>query len=176
MTTGDPALRADVLAAAVLHGAFTLRSGKTSSFYVDKYRFQVRPELLRRVARAMGTLVPPGTSRLAGVELGAVPLVTAVSLAIDLPFVIVRKGAKDYGTSNLIEGEPLGTGEAVTIIEDVLTTGGAALDSARKIEQAGGKVLRIVVALDRNEGGLARLREAGYDAHALFTLERGELG
>src|SRR5579884_1337861 len=88
----DTALRADVLNAAVLRGSFTLRSGRTSTYYVDKYRFQVRPVLLRRVAEALGRLVPPGTDRLAGVELGAVPLVTAVALQIDLPFVIVRKG------------------------------------------------------------------------------------
>jgi orotate phosphoribosyltransferase len=171
----DTALRADVLNAAVLRGSFTLRSGRTSTYYVDKYRFQVRPVLLRRVAEALGRLVPPGTDRLAGVELGAVPLVTAVALQIDLPFVIVRKGAKDYGTSNLIEGEPLAPGERVTIVEDVLTTGGAALESAQKVEQAGGRVLRIVVTLDRNEGGMERLRAAGYDAQALFTLAPGEL-
>ena len=170
-----PALKADILAAAVLRGSFTLRSGKASSYYVDKYRFQVRPELLRRVAAAVAELVPAGTERLAGVELGAVPLVTAVSLHTGIPFVIVRKGAKDHGTANLIEGEPL-DGAAVTVVEDIFTTGGQALESAAKVRQAGGRVLRVVGALDRGEGGLQAIRAAGYDTEVLFTLAPGELG
>ncbi|MFN8559424.1 MAG: orotate phosphoribosyltransferase [Dehalococcoidia bacterium] len=175
MPANDAALRSEVLAAAVLRGHFVLRSGRTSTYYVDKYRFQVRPELLRRVAARLAGLVPPETQRLAGVELGAVPLVTAVALHSGIPFVIVRKGAKEHGTANLIEGEPL-DGAAVTIVEDILTTGGAALESAAKVHDAGGRVVRIVVALDRGEGGAERVREAGYDLRALFTLAPGELG
>lgn len=171
----DESLRADVLSAAVLRGNFTLRSGRTSTYYVDKYRFQVRPELLRRLAAAMAELVAPGTERLAGVELGAVPLATAVSLHTGIPFVIVRKGTKDYGTANLIEGEPL-DGAAVTMVEDVFTTGGQALESAERLARAGGRLLRIAIVLDRGEGGLQRVRDAGYDARALFTLAPGELG
>lgn len=170
----DASLKAEILAAAVLRGSFTLRSGKTSGYYVDKYRFQVRPELLRRVAARLAELVPPETERLAGVELGAVPLVTAVALHTGLPFVIVRKGAKEHGTANLIEGEPL-DGAAVTVVEDVFTTGGQALESAAKVQQAGGRVARIVAVIDRGEGGAERLRDAGYDAEALFTLAPGEL-
>lgn len=171
----DAALRGDILAAAVLRGSFTLRSGKTSTYYVDKYRFQVRPELLRRVAAALADLIPSETQRLAGVELGAVPLVTAVSLHTGIPFVIVRKDAKDHGTANLIEGEPL-HGAAVTIVEDVSTTGGAALAAAEKVRQAGGRVLGIVTVIDRGEGGAEQQRAAGYDARTLFTLAPGELG
>ncbi len=164
-----------MLDAAVLRGSFVLRSGKTSSYYVDKYRFQVRPALMKRVAAALAALVPPETQRLAGVELGAVPLVTAVSLHTGIPFIIVKKGAKEYGTANLIEGEPL-AGDAVTLIEDIFTTGGAALDSAEKVKQAGGRLLRIVVALDRGEGGVERVRAQGYDVTPLFQLAPGELG
>jgi orotate phosphoribosyltransferase len=170
----DQTLRAEVLAAAVLRGQFTLRSGKISSYYVDKYRFQVRPQLLRRVAARLADLVPAQTQVLAGVELGAVPLVTAVSLHTGLPFVIVRKGAKEYGTANLIEGV-LEPGSAVTIVEDVFTTGGQALQSAEKVEQSGGRVVRIAVVLDRGEGGIEAVRARGYDAQALFTLLPGEL-
>ncbi len=175
--TGDDAqqaLKRDLLAAAVLRGTFTLRSGKTSSYYVDKYRFQAQPELLRRVAAAVAALVPPGTERLAGVELGAVPLVTAVSLHTGIPFVIVRKDAKDYGTANLIEGGEI-AGHAVTLVEDVCTTGGAALAAAEKITRAGGRLLRIITVIDRGEGGIARERAAGYDAVALFTLTPEDL-
>lgn len=170
----DAALRAEVLSAAVLRGQFVLRSGRTSTYYVDKYRFQVQPELLRRVAARLSELVPRATVVLAGVELGAVPLVTAVSLHTGLPFIIIRKDAKEHGTANLIEGV-LQPGSAVTIVEDVFTTGGQALQSAAKVEQAGGKVIRIVVVLDRGEGGLAAVRAAGYDAQALFALAPGEL-
>lgn len=175
MPSADAALKADVLAAAVLRGSFTLRSGKISSYYVDKYRFQVRPELLKRVAARMADLIPPQTERLAGVELGAVPLVTAVSLHTGLPFVIVRKGAKEYGTSNLIEGEPL-HGAAVTLVEDVCTTGGAAQAAAERVSQAGGRLLCIAIVLDRGDGGLERLRQAGYEVEALLRLAPGELG
>jgi orotate phosphoribosyltransferase len=170
----DQALKRDLLAAAVLHGTFTLRSGKTSSYYVDKYRFQARPELLRRVAAAVARLVPPETEWLAGVELGAVPLVTAVSLHTGIPFVIVRKDAKAYGTANLIEGGEI-AGRAVTLVEDVCTTGGAALAAAEQIARAGGRLRRIITVIDRGEGGIARERAAGYDAVALFTLTPDEL-
>ena len=176
-TVADPTLRADLLDAAVLRGHFVLRSGQTSSFYVDKYRFQVRPSLLRRVAAALAELIPAGTQRLAGVELGAVPLVTAVSLQTGIPFVIVRKGAKEHGAAphSLIEGE-LDPGDRVTLVEDIFTTGGQALESAEKVTDAGGQIVRIVVALDRGQGGAAAVRAAGYDVAALFTLEPGELG
>jgi len=169
----DAALRTDILAAAVLRGTFTLHSGKTSSYYVDKYRFQARPELLRRVAARLADLVAPGTQRLAGVELGAVPLVTAVALETGIPFVIVRKGAKAYATANLIEGEPL-EGHTVTLVEDVCTTGKAAIEAADKLRLAGGRVLRIAIVLDRG-GGVDLVRAEGYEAEALFTLTPGEL-
>jgi orotate phosphoribosyltransferase len=169
----DAALRADILAAAVLHGSFTLHSGRTSSYYVDKYRFQARPELLRRVAARLAREIPEETERLAGVELGAVPLVTAVALETGIPFVIVRKGAKQYGTANLIEGEPL-AGDTVTLVEDVCTTGTAAIEAAEKLAASGGRLLRILIVLDRG-GGVDLLRGAGYTAQALFTLAPGEL-
>lgn len=174
VSEADQTLKRDLLAAAVLRGTFTLRSGQVSSYYVDKYRFQARPELLRRVAAAVAALVPPETERLAGVELGAVPLVTAVSLHTGIPFVIVRKDAKEYGTANLIEGGDI-AGRAVTLVEDVCTTGGAALAAAEKIARAGGRLLRIVTVIDRGEGGIDRERAAGYDAVALFTLSPEDL-
>lgn len=174
MDEANQTLKRDLLAAAVLRGTFTLRSGKTSSYYVDKYRFQSQPDLLRRVAAAVAALVPPDTEWLAGVELGAVPLVTAVSLHTGIPFVIVRKDAKEYGTANLIEGGDIAD-RAVTLLEDVCTTGGAALAAAEKIARAGGRLLRIITVIDRGEGGLDRERAAGYDAVALFTLSPEDL-
>jgi orotate phosphoribosyltransferase len=103
--------------AAYLEGDFTLSSGQKSRYYMDKYRFSTEPTLLRDIATGLAGLLPEGVSCLAGVELGAVPLVTAVSLQTELPFVIVRKGAKDYGTAKLIEGV-LPEKARVALIED----------------------------------------------------------
>jgi orotate phosphoribosyltransferase len=168
----DP-LKSAILDVALLRGTFTLHSGAVSNFYIDKYRFQTRPQLLRRVAERLAALLPPETERLAGVELGAVPLVTAVALATNLPFVIVRKDAKEYGTTNLIEGEPLG-GAAVTLIEDIVTTGKASLAAAEKVERAGGRLLAIVAVIDRGEGA-ARLQAAGRRFIPLYTLSPEEI-
>ena len=173
MQNDDVTLKADILAAALLRGSFVLHSGATSSFYIDKYRFQARPALLRRVAARLALLVPPETERLAGVELGAVPLVTAVALETGLPFVIVRKGAKEYGTANLIEGEPL-EGAAVTLVEDVVTSGKASLEAAAKVEAAGGRLLTIAAVLDRGEGA-TKVRAAGRSINVLFTLTADDL-
>ena len=110
----------DVVAAAYLKGRFVLRSGAVSSYYFDKYMLTTRPAILRRIAEALAAMVPPETDRLAGPELGAVPLATAVSLELGLPCVFVRKSAKGYGTSASFEGE-IYPGERVVVLEDVLT-------------------------------------------------------
>ena len=117
--------------AAYLEGDFVLRSGRRSKYYLDKYRFETRPDLLRALGSALATAVrerEPEADRLAGPELGAVALAAAASLETGLPFLIVRKDAKDYGTANRLEGlsEP---GECVCLIEDVVTSGGAALEA-----------------------------------------------
>src|SRR2546428_3178455 len=125
----DRELRAALKEHAYLEGDFVLRSGRRSRYYLDKYRFETRPELLaplgERIARAVAEH-DPGAVRLAGPELGAVALAAAASLASGLPFLIVRKEAKGYGTANRVEGafEP---GERVCLVEDVVTSGGAAL-------------------------------------------------
>src|SRR5919204_3666367 len=118
------ALARDLAAAAVLHGKFVLRSGQTSTYYIDKYRFTTQPAILRRLADALAARLPADTQRLAGTVLGAVPLVTAVSLASGVPSLIVRTAAKDYGTARRIEGT-LEPGDRVVLVEDVVTTGGA---------------------------------------------------
>ena len=95
----------DLLSAAYLRGSFVLRSGRTSNYYFDKYLFETKPSILRRLAAFMAELVPPGTDRIAGPELGAVALATALSLEMGLPFVIVKKDQKSYATGNIVEGE-----------------------------------------------------------------------
>jgi orotate phosphoribosyltransferase len=144
--------------AALLEGDFVLSSGQRSSFYVDKYLFSTEPELLRDIAQALSERLPEGVERLAGVELGAVPLVVATALVTGLPYVIVRKSAKEYGTGRGIEGH-LEPGERVALVEDVVTTGTQAVQAARSLTKAGVEVVTIVAVLDRREAPGARLEE-----------------
>lgn len=156
------ALARDLVAAAYLKGDFILRSGRHSSVYFDKYLFETQPSILRRLGRELARLIPAGTQRLAAPELGAVLLGGAVSMEMDLPLVLVRKDAKEYGTTKLLEGR-LEPGERVTIIEDVLTTGGEAIKAAEKLRASGAEILKLVAVLDREEGAAENLRAAGLD-------------
>jgi orotate phosphoribosyltransferase len=149
--------------AALLEGDFVLSSGEHSSFYVDKYLFSTEPDLLRAVAAALSEKLPAGVERLAGVELGAVPLVVATALFSGLPYVIVRKFAKEYGTSRRIEGN-LGRGERVALIEDVVTTGTQAVRAARSLVRAGAEVVTIVAVLDRRGSPRERLEEFSFES------------
>jgi orotate phosphoribosyltransferase len=149
--------------AALLEGDFVLSSGQRSSFYVDKYLFSTEPDLLRDVAAALSRELPDGVERLAGVELGAVPLVVAMALVTGLPYVIVRKSAKGYGTGRGIEGN-LESGERVALIEDVVTTGTQAVQAARSLAEAGAEVVSIVAVLDRREMPKERLEEFSFAA------------
>jgi orotate phosphoribosyltransferase len=144
-------LALDVNAASRLNGKFKLRSGQVSDEYFDKYRFESDPELLRRVARRMLPLIPEGAEVLAGLELGGVPIATAISLECGLATVFVRKKAKEYGTCQAVEGGEI-RGRKVVIVEDVITTGGAVFDAAALIHAAGGVVIAVVCAIWRGEG------------------------
>jgi orotate phosphoribosyltransferase len=145
------ALAHDISVVARLAGEFKLRSGAVSSEYFDKYRFEADPALLRRVASAMMLLLPPETEMLAGLELGGVPIATAISLQSGLPTVFVRKKAKDYGTCQAIEGADV-AGKRVVLIEDVITTGGAVADAAKLVNDAGAELIGVVCAIWRGEG------------------------
>ena len=148
--------------AALLEGDFLLRSGRRSSYYLDKYRFSTRPDLLRTLGAAIAAAVSefePEAIRLAAPELGAVPLAAAASLASDLPFVIVRGAVKDHGTGNRIEGVFL-PGERVCLVEDVVTAGGAALEAVEVLRAAGLDVSTVVCVVDREEGGADALARA----------------
>jgi orotate phosphoribosyltransferase len=161
------ALARDLVAAAYLEGDFVLRSGRRSRYYFDKYLFETKPDILRRVGSLLADLVPPETRRLAAPELGAILLGGAVSLETGLPLVLVRKDAKEYGTAKALEGE-LTPGDRVTLIEDVLTTGGEAIRAAEKVRQAGGELLRLIAVLDREEGAADNLAAAGVEFTPLF--------
>jgi orotate phosphoribosyltransferase len=164
----------DLVAAAVLRGDFRLRSGARSSYYIDKYLFTTRPDLLRRIAAELAGCLPEGVQRLAGPVLGAVPLVTALSLHTGLPSVIVRVDKpKEYGTAKRFEGS-LAPGERVVLVEDVVTTGGAALAAIDVLREAGANVLGALVVVDRQEGGAEAFAAADVPLRALFT--RADLG
>jgi orotate phosphoribosyltransferase len=171
----DDELRSALREHALLEGDFVLRSGRRSSHYFDKYRFETRPDLLEaigvRLAAAVGEH-EPDAARLAGPELGAVALAAASSLASRLPFLIVRKEAKDYGTSNRIEGA-FETGERVCLVEDVVTSGGAAVAAVEALREAGLECRTAVCVVDREEGGTDELARAGVRLTPLFRA--GEL-
>ena len=158
--------------AALLEGDFVLRSGKRSSYYLDKYRFETRPDLLgllgERIAAAVAEAEPDAV-RIAAPELGAVPLAAAASLAGGLPFVIVRGEPKGYGTGNRIEG-PYEEGELVCLVEDVVTSGGAALSAVEALREAGLRVSHAVCVVDREEGGADELARAAVRLVPLFPI------
>jgi orotate phosphoribosyltransferase len=161
------ALARDLVAVAYLKGDFILRSGRHSNVYFDKYLFETRPAILRTLGQELAQLVPDGVDRLAAPELGAVLLGGAVMLETELPLVLVRKEAKDYGTSKAVEGV-LEAGDRVCLIEDVLTTGGAAIKAAGRLRDLGAEVVRLIAVLDREEGAAEALAAAGLDYQPLF--------
>ena len=166
----DAALLAAIREHAYLEGDFVLRSGKRSSYYLDKYRFETRPELLEEIGARLAARiaeVEPEATRIAGPELGAVALAAAASMASRLPFLIVRGEAKSYGTGNRLEGafEP---GERVVLVEDVVTSGGAAADAVRAVRQAALECRTAICVIDRDEGGVDSLARLGVRLHPLF--------
>ncbi len=160
-----PDLAARVREAALLEGDFVLSSGKRSSFYVDKYLFSTEPALLRDIAGALSETLPSGVGRLAGVELGAVPLVVATALRTGLPYVIVRKAAKEYGGSagRSVEGVIEG-GERVVLLEDVVSTGTQAVRAARELAGLGVDVVKVVAVLDRRDEPSEKLEEFAFES------------
>lgn len=167
----------DELAAALreyayLEGDFVLRSGKRSQYYLDKYRFETRPELLAPLGELIASEVAqraPDAERLAAPELGAVALAAAASLASGLPFLIVRKEAKGYGTSNRVEGA-YGEGDTVCLVEDVVTSGGALLDSVAALRDVGLTVETAVCVVDREEGGTEALVGHAVELRPIFRV------
>ena len=155
---------------ALLRGEFTLRSGRKSNYYLDKYLFETQPDILGELGRMFAQRVGSGVDRLAGPELGAFSLAAAASMASGKPFVIVRNQKKGYGSGKLIEGT-LKAGDRVLVIEDVLTTGGQVLEAVKSLETLGAKVEGIVGVLDRQEGARENIESAGYRFDALFTTK-----
>jgi len=159
------ALRA---ADAIRFGEFELSHGGTSDYYVDKYQFETSPDCLELIAEAFTELLGDGDGKLAGVALGAVPLVAVTSVETGRPYVIARKQRKEYGTGNLIEGT-LTDGEEVIVIEDIATTGQSAVDAAEALREAGAVVERVLVVIDREEGAADHLADHGLRLESLLT-------
>ena len=161
-------LAARVNAIARLTGTFTLRSGQVATEYFDKYRFEAEPALLADLAEAMVPLVPEGTEVLAGLELGGVPIATALSLRTGIPAAFVRKQAKTYGTARLAEGADI-EGKRVLVVEDVITTGGQVLISTAELRALGAIVDTVLCAIDRSPDQGAALAAQGLTMRALLT-------
>ena len=155
---------------AYLEGDFVLRSGRRSQYYLDKYRFETRPDVLGPLGELIASTVAehePDATRLAGPELGAVALAAAASLASGLPFLIVRKEPKEYGTANRLEGV-FEEGERVCLVEDVVTSAGAAIEAVEALREAGLEVGTAVCVVDREEGGAGALARIGVRLRPLF--------
>jgi orotate phosphoribosyltransferase len=170
----DAELLAAIREHAYLEGDFVLRSGRRSSYYLDKYRFETRPELLAPLAERIAARVAevePDAVLLAGPELGAVPVVTAAGLQSGLPFLLIRKAAKDYGTAQRLEGA-FQEGACVCLIEDVVTSGGAAVESVEALREAGLVCRNAVCVVDREEGGIDALARHAVRLWPLYTASQ----
>jgi orotate phosphoribosyltransferase len=158
-----------IYAASHIKGQFRLRSGAVSDEYFDKYRFESDPVLLREIAHAMRTLIPPGVEALAGLEMGGIPIVTVLSQLTGIPALFVRKKAKEYGTCKLVEGGEV-AGRKLAVVEDIVTTAGQIRESVWALRAQGAKIIGVLCVVDREAGGRANLAEDGLPLHALFTM------
>ncbi|TDO35274.1 orotate phosphoribosyltransferase [Kribbella sp. VKM Ac-2527] len=155
---------------AHLTGEFVLRSGMVATEYFDKYRFEADPVLLDEIARAMVPLVPAGTEVLAGLEMGGIPVVTALGRHTGLPCAFVRKEAKAYGTRRLAEGADL-AGRRVVVVEDVVTSGGQIVLSTKELRALGADVREALCVIDRQQGGAAALAATDLTLTSLLTSD-----
>jgi orotate phosphoribosyltransferase len=165
----DPDLATDLLdSGAVRFGTFTLTSGQTSDVYVDVKRATTDPVRLRRIAKQLAARMGDA-ERLAGMELGAVPILVALALETNRPYAIVRKAARSHGTGQRVEGE-IPKGARVLVVEDVTTTGGSVAETVGLLREAGGVVDRVVCVVDRQQGAVERLAALGVRLEPLVTL------
>ncbi|MCL2814667.1 MAG: orotate phosphoribosyltransferase [Oscillospiraceae bacterium] len=151
-------------------GEFVLRSGQVSNEYFDKYLFEADPEILAVIAKAMKNIIPQGTEVIAGLEMGGIPLVTALALETGMKAAFVRKKAKEYGTCRLAEGADV-EGKSVCIIEDIVTTGGQQIESARELRKRGAVVDFVLCVILRNESALEAFKKENITLIPLFTMD-----
>lgn len=167
----DQQLAQSVFNVAHLQGEFLLRSGNTSNEYFDKYQFEARPELLKSLAQALIPLLPENFDLLGAMEMGGIPLATAIALEINRPMVFIRKEAKEYGTCKFAEGPDI-KGKTICLIEDVITTGGQVVISTGMLREQGAVVNDVVAVIDRSQGDYSKLEGAQLNLKALFTMEQ----
>lgn len=166
-------LAAEIKRVSKLSGTFELRSGATSDTYFDKYLFESDPKLLAAIAKQMKALIPQATQVLCGLEMGGIPVVTALSHATALPAVYIRKQPKTYGTRKYAEGPSL-IGKRIVLIEDVVSSGGAILDAVSKLRADGIAVDVAICIIDRQSGGREALYEQRVELRSVFTMEEIE--
>lgn len=165
-------LAKQIIQRCTLHGEFTLRSGQKSNIYFDKYLFEAQPVLLRDITKEMVAMLPSGADALAGLETGGIPLCVMIGQHTGIPSLFVRKAAKEYGTCKLAEGGEI-KGRKLIIVEDVVTSGGQVLISAKDLRAMGAEIIGVVCVIDRQQGGREALAKEGLELRALFT--RAEL-
>ncbi len=155
---------------AHITGEFLLRSGKISNEYFDKYKFESSPALLNEIADEMKKMIPENTEILAGLEMGGIPLASAISLKSEMPTIFVRKKAKEYGTRKLAEGIDFG-GKKVCIIEDVVTTGGQIIESVKELRDLGAEIEYVMSVIVREPKAFENLAAAELELLSLYTME-----
>ena len=151
-----------------IKGNFTLRSGQLASEYFDKYLFEAQPNLLVEIAKQLSFFVPDDVNALAGLEMGGIPIATALSLQTGIPLIFVRKKAKPYGTCKLAEGGTV-TDRRLLIIEDVVTSGGAVVEAVNQLRKLGANIDRALCVIDRESSGRKNLQNIGVEFEPLFT-------
>lgn len=163
-------LAQEVFKISYLKGDFKLRSGQTSNEYFDKYRFESQPHLLAEIAKQMAPLIPPGTEILAGLEMGGIPIATALSLKTGIPVVFVRKEAKPYGTCRFAEGLDI-RNKKLCVIEDVITTGGQVVLSTKDLRSDGALIDTVLCVIHRGAKPQPQLEEIHLQLKSLFTMD-----
>ena len=153
-----------------IRGEFRLRSGRTSQEYFDKYLFETNPLLLQEIAQGLSQFVPPNTDALAGLEMGGIPIATLLSQITGIPALFVRKTPKDYGTCKFVEGGEVEKRKLV-IVEDIVTSGGQIIMSAKALRESGADIIRVLCVIDREEGGKENLAAEGLELYSLFTMK-----
>ncbi len=155
--------------ASHLNGEFKLRSGKISNEYFDKYLFEAEPKLLMEIAKIMKTLIPRGTEIIAGLEMGGIPVVTALSVESGIKSAFVRKKAKEYGTCKIAEGADV-SDKNVCVIEDVVTTGGQIIESVKELRKRGAKIDTVLCVILRDDKAIETLANEGLKIIPAFTM------
>ncbi len=164
-------LAQEIYRIAHLKGDFLLRSGQKSNEYFDKYRFESNPKILKEIAKQLAPKIPTGTEILAALEMGGIPIGTALSLETGIPCAFVRKKAKDYGTCKFAEGPDMKE-KQVTIIEDVITSGGQVLLSASDLREMGAIVNNVLCVIHRGgDNAENKLHDAGLKLTPLFKRD-----